>query len=59
MNCWDKAIKECPSYVKGGMCAILRGNKRCSNAVTSGKCPIKQLENKFNHKGGELGRRGV
>lgn len=43
---WDKAIKECPSCTKG-VCTVLYGNKRCSDAVTSGKCPIKQLENKY------------
>ena len=45
---WDKAIKECPSNAKG-ICAVLYANNRCSDAVISGKCPIKQLEKKSNH----------
>lgn len=44
---WDKAIKECPSNVKG-ICAVLHENECCSDAVTSEKCPIKQLEKKSN-----------
>ncbi len=47
---WNKAIKECPSCING-VCTVLQGNKRCTDVVTSGKCPIKQLENKFDHKG--------
>ncbi len=40
---WNQAIKECPSNVDG-KCRISPNNKACSDNVSSGKCPIKQLQ---------------
>lgn len=40
---WNQAIKECPSNVDG-KCQVLPNNKACSDNVSNGKCPIKQLQ---------------
>ena len=46
---WNQAIKDCPSNIDG-KCQVLPNNRVCTDNISNGKCPIKQLQELEVHK---------